>query len=362
MDRHKYTLSPAPGMRGSHEMLKVTYTKEFIDSLDPLRLGFIVFSGENLKDAGGYIDSPDAHPDDFDDKSILWNGAKVYDRSVVKDGAVVAGTGSEVNTGSSVTGGVRVLGGSKVTCGSELSGHVLLVSSRCTASVVSPPDGKQLTVKGSCFDSCTVKACGRILDSHFCCTQLRGIVGVLKSETERESIVENALLRDATLYTGCVVSGADVRAAVLRPRCNVKGTFRETPWKAEGRPVYELGLRLDCPCSVAADGVVRSIQDVVLVNNFWSSGRPVTYTRSNDTWVTGCFTGPTKALLESAAASDKADGGGRLPYVKALVDFVMATGGLPGSPVFEHTLITDTGDVVTDRDRIRIFQDTDKEG
>ena len=59
---------------------------------------------------------------------------------------------------------------------------------------------------------------------------------------------------------------------------------------------------------IGGNAEVSSIQDFIVFNNNWSSGRYFTYTRSNNMWKVGCFYGTGKQLIKKAYKDSKISG------------------------------------------------------
>ena len=53
---------------------------------------------------------------------------------------------------------------------------------------------------------------------------------------------------------------------------------------------------------VCGDAIISSINDYIVIKNNWSSGRYITWTRSNNMWRTGCFYGTSEELIKKAYA------------------------------------------------------------
>ena len=53
---------------------------------------------------------------------------------------------------------------------------------------------------------------------------------------------------------------------------------------------------------VGGDAIISSINDYIVIKNNWSSGRYITWTRSNNMWRTGCFYGTGEELIKKAYA------------------------------------------------------------
>ena len=53
---------------------------------------------------------------------------------------------------------------------------------------------------------------------------------------------------------------------------------------------------------VSGDAIISSINDYIVIKNNWSSGRYITWTRSNNMWRAGCFYGTGEELIKKAYA------------------------------------------------------------
>jgi hypothetical protein len=59
---------------------------------------------------------------------------------------------------------------------------------------------------------------------------------------------------------------------------------------------------------IDGDAELRSSDDYMVFKNTWSSGRWITYTRSNRMWCTGCFRGTGEELIKKAYKDDERKG------------------------------------------------------
>ena len=69
---------------------------------------------------------------------------------------------------------------------------------------------------------------------------------------------------------------------------------------------------------IKGDAKVENIRDYIIFKNWWSSGRHLTWTRSNNKWSVGCFYGTGEELVEKAYKDSELSG---IEY-KRLVDYV----------------------------------------
>ena len=59
---------------------------------------------------------------------------------------------------------------------------------------------------------------------------------------------------------------------------------------------------------VAADAVIKCMDDFIVMHNNWSSGRAFIWTRSNNKWRAGCFYGTGEELIEKAYRDSEYEG------------------------------------------------------
>jgi hypothetical protein len=59
---------------------------------------------------------------------------------------------------------------------------------------------------------------------------------------------------------------------------------------------------------IGGTAVVESTEDYIVFKNCWSSGRYLTWTRSNDMWKVGCFYGTGEELIKKAYKDSELSG------------------------------------------------------
>ena len=69
---------------------------------------------------------------------------------------------------------------------------------------------------------------------------------------------------------------------------------------------------------ICGDAVVEKMGDYIVFQNWWSSGRYFTYTKSNGKWKVGCFHGTGEELVKKAYADDRKKGECYETIVKAV--------------------------------------------
>ena len=60
--------------------------------------------------------------------------------------------------------------------------------------------------------------------------------------------------------------------------------------------------------SVCGDAKIENNSDYIVFKNWWSSGRYFTWTRSNDMWKVGCFSGTGEELIKKAYQDSEKSG------------------------------------------------------
>lgn len=125
-------------------------------------------------------------------------------------------------------------------------------------------------------------------------------VGGLAKISDRASVTDNAhidgdawISGHATIGDYCQISGG----VKIDGQVYIHDYVRIT-----GR-VY-IGVDID----LQGDAVIKSMADIIIFKNFWSSGRYFTWTRSNNRWCVGCFYGTGDELVKKAYADSERSG------------------------------------------------------
>lgn len=105
-------------------------------------------------------------------------------------------------------------------------------------------------------------------------------------------IAERALVEDSASVYGAVWIGGN--AAIYDSAVIIQ----ESPW-----PLIISGY-----AKIGGNAVIKSDYDYIVFKNWWSSGRYFTWTRSNDMWRVGCFSGTGKELIAKAYKDSKVSG------------------------------------------------------
>ena len=78
-------------------------------------------------------------------------------------------------------------------------------------------------------------------------------------------------------------------------------------WVGDNAQVYD-NAWVGGDAWVGGNARVSSIRDYIVFKNWWSSGRHITWTRSNDMWRVGCFYGTDRQLIEKAYKDSQESG------------------------------------------------------
>ena len=120
---------------------------------------------------------------------------------------------------------------------------------------------------------------------------------------------KSSVYEEAAVFEGAIVSGhAEVFGSAKI--CGDAKVYGEA--KVFGNDAV-LG-----PAEIVGDAEIQTISDYVVFKNFWSSGRYLTWTRSNDKWQVGCFYGAGKDLIERAYRDSEVSG----KNYEAIVNYV----------------------------------------
>lgn len=85
-----------------------------------------------------------------------------------------------------------------------------------------------------------------------------------------------------------------------------------------GHAVVKGNAHVSDHAEILGDAVLERLGDYIYMRNAWSSGRGITYTRSNGLYVVGCFIGTGKKLIKRAYEEGKKKG----DCYKAVVKYV----------------------------------------
>lgn len=72
-------------------------------------------------------------------------------------------------------------------------------------------------------------------------------------------------------------------------------------WVYDNGRVYGNGM-------ICGDAKIENNSDYIVFKNWWSSGRYFTWTRSNDMWKVGCFSGTGEELIKKAYQDSEKSG------------------------------------------------------
>lgn len=305
----------------------VVYTTEFLNKLHAEAPALHAMITQEL--TPGRIASEDNLPNTLDDLSIVANGA------------YVSGT-SRISGGVSVTGSVGVID-SVIRGNAHLTGDTnskrLLGISTVKSSDVTVPEGQCLNIKDTDLSEVTGSFSGRLVTSRVYKTTLDSYIRIIESSMTSSNIRMAAI--DKCLMCEATVLGADLDGvAVQESEVSCPPHLLREP--VYGEHAAALFLRIHGECiKITEHAEVHRIDDVFVMNNNWSSGRVICYTKSNDRWHTGCFSGSTTELLAKAKSADAEDGGNRHEYLNAVVGLVDRFKSMTPSHVTPSVLLSD---------------------
>lgn len=319
--KYDLTESSVAGLRN------VVYTTEFLNKLHAEAPDLHVMVTEAL--APGRIASEDNLPNELDDLSIVTNGAYLSGTSRISGRVAVTGAMGVIDS---------VIRGNACLTGDPNAKRFIGVST-VKFSDITVPEGRRLDIKDTDLSEVTGSFSGRLAASRVYKTTLDSYIRVLESSVTSSNIrmaaIDKCLVRDATIL-GADLLGAEVHESEV-----------SCPPQLLREPVYgehaaALFLRIH------GDGIritdhaeVHRIDDVFVMNNNWSSGRVICYTKSNDRWHTGCFSGSTAELLSRAKSADVEDGGSRFEYLNVVVELVNRFKGMIPTHVTPSVLLSD---------------------
>lgn len=108
-------------------------------------------------------------------------------------------------------------------------------------------------------------------------------------------IKDNAVIKEAAILWESTVGGSTIIEGNARLE-NVR-----VPWRATIKgDCYLKNISACGEVCIQGNAVIKSDLDYTVIHNFWSSGRTITYTRSNGMWATGCFYGTSEELVKKA--------------------------------------------------------------
>lgn len=107
----------------------------------------------------------------------------------------------------------------------------------------------------------------------------------------------NAVIREAAIICESSIGGS----TVIEGNARLENTRVPTRAIIRGE-CYLKNMDVCGEACIDGDAVIKSDLDYTVIHNFWSSGRPITYTRSNRMWTTGCFHGTGEELVKKAYA------------------------------------------------------------
>lgn len=137
------------------------------------------------------------------------------------------------------------------------------------------------------------------------------------------------LYNEVKAYNNCKIQGN----SKIRDYCNIGENARITDNSqlgdycivqgnslVHGNSIIEGDTIIDDWAEITGDAILAVTEDYYICKNYWSSGRYITYTRSNKVWKVGCFYGTGEELIAKAKGESKIKG----QEYKRLVKYVEA--------------------------------------
>lgn len=220
-------------------------------------------------DLGGFVSDPERISDNawVMGDAVVMGRASLRDNSVAACGAVVKGQ-AVLFDNSYVGGGATVFGNAQLTEDSIVDGYARISGSALVSGSAYVLDDAE--VSGHAEVGCRAVVSGKAKVSKHAI-----VIGFAQVGGNAE-ITDYALIDDV----------AEVR-----------------DWVRVGGKTLVAGK-----ANLTGDAVVMEDFDFAVYMNTWSSGRYVTYTRSNKMWRAGCFYGTGKELVAKAKLDDPLSG------------------------------------------------------
>ena len=151
------------------------------------------------------------------------------------------------------------------------------------------------------------------------------------SVSEFAQITDEALMEDNSSAKGsCYVAGnchflgnskvygkAYIESSILGGNSQVCGSVRIHKTEITENAIV-CGNAIVVHAAFAGNCIVNSMSDFLTFHNWWSSGRTITWTRSDNMWKAGCFRGTAKELVQKAFKDSPVSG----REYQRLVDYV----------------------------------------
>lgn len=199
--------------------------------------------------------------------AVVMGQARLMDNSVVSGGAVVKGN-AVLFDNSYVGGGAVVSGNARLSDDSTVDGFARISGSALVSGSAYVLDDAEVSGRAEVGCRAVVRGNAKVLK--------RAIVTGSAQVEGNAEITDCALIDDVAEVRDQVKVGGD---AIVAGKANLTG-----------------------------DAVVMEDFDFAVYMNTWSSGRYVTYTRSNGMWRAGCFHGTGEELVAKARLDGKLSG------------------------------------------------------
>ena len=143
---------------------------------------------------------------------------------------------------------------------------------------------------------------------------------------DNAQVCDNAVVRDYAQVSGNAIVRDNARVLVnARVLCNaviqdnavVRGEVR-----IFDNVIVRDNVIIGGNADVSGDAIISSNKDYIVFKNWWSSGRFLTWTRSNNKWKVGCFYGSGEELI-AKAYKDSEESGREYEHIVKYVESII---------------------------------------
>ena len=122
-------------------------------------------------------------------------------------------------------------------------------------------------------------------------------------------IIRSSEIKDKTVIKGSAILQESSIGGSTIIEDNARLENVRVPWRATiNGDCYLKNVSVCGEAYIQGNAVIENDLDYTVIHNFWSSGRTITYTRSNRMWATGCFYGTGEELVKKAYVDSKEKG------------------------------------------------------
>lgn len=231
---------------------------------------------------GGYVENESnlSH----EDSCWIYDDAKVYNGSVVKDHAKVQDN-AIVSDFSDILHDAQILDNVKVSNYSQVFNNAKICNNANVSNYARVFDHAEIHNNAEVTNYSSVFDYAKIYDN----AKLSNYACVIS----KACVFGNAIISDDAKITDYALVGGNSRIS--------------------GRNTV-----ISCHAKIDGNAVITSNHDYFVFKNNWSSGRYFTYTKSNKMWSVGCFYGTGEELIEKAYKDSEESGRHYEAYVNLI--------------------------------------------